>query len=121
MRYRVSGCENCNISVNNGKYRVGFQPCDYKFFQKSVACENILFALRRWGRFARKRPQRRARRNGCFRRLKKALLDTNFGLRFLGLYLTKMLHFWNLSSGQEYISNKRFYKHDHFLTLLQFQ
>ena len=23
----------------------------------------------------------------------------------------------NLSSGQEYISNKRFYKHDHFLTL----
>ena len=30
---------------------------------------------------------------------KKTLLDTNFGLRFLGLYLTKMLHFWNLSSG----------------------
>ena len=29
---------------------------------------------------------------------KKALLDTNFGLCFLGLYLTKMLHFWNLSS-----------------------
>ena len=32
----------------------------------------FLFALRRWGRFARrtKRPQRRrARRNGCFRRL----------------------------------------------------
>ena len=26
-------------------------------------------------------------------------LDTNFGLRFLGLYLTKVLHFWNLSSG----------------------
>ena len=22
------GCENCNISVNSGKYRVGFQPCD---------------------------------------------------------------------------------------------
>ena len=48
---------------------------------------------------------------------KKALLDTNFGLHFLSLYLMKMLHFWNLSSGQEYISNKRFYKHDHFLTL----
>ena len=30
---------------------------------------------------------------------KKVLLDTNFGLCFLGLYLTKMLHFWNLSSG----------------------
>ena len=28
-RYRVPGCENCNISVNNGKYCVGFQPCDY--------------------------------------------------------------------------------------------
>ena len=26
-------------------------------------------------------------------------LGTNFGLRFLGLYLTQMLHFWNLSSG----------------------
>ena len=59
-RYRVSGCENCNISVNNGKYRVGFQASDYKYL---------------------------------------ALLDTNFGLRFLGLYLTKMLHIWNLSSG----------------------
>ena len=30
---------------------------------------------------------------------KTVLLDTNFGLRFLGLYLMKMLHFWNLSSG----------------------
>ena len=28
-RYRASCCENYNISVNNGKYRVGFQPCDY--------------------------------------------------------------------------------------------
>ena len=28
-RYRVSVCENCNISINNGKYRVGFQLCDY--------------------------------------------------------------------------------------------
>ena len=37
------------------------------------------------------------------------LLDTNFGFRFLGFNLTKMLHFWNLSSGQEYISNKQFY------------
>ncbi|CAH3183984.1 unnamed protein product, partial [Porites lobata] len=27
---------------------------------------------------------------------KTALLDTNFGLHFLGFYLTKMLHFWNL-------------------------
>ena len=39
------------------------------------ACENIrfssLFALRRCGRFRAKRPQRRrARRNGCFRRLR---------------------------------------------------
>ena len=25
----MSGCENCNISVNNGKYRIGFHPCDY--------------------------------------------------------------------------------------------
>ena len=45
------------------------------------------------------------------------LLDTNFGFRFLGFYLTKMLHFWNLSSGQEYISNEQFYKHGHILTL----
>ena len=28
-----------------------------------------------------------------------------------------MLHFWNLSSGEEYFPNKRFYNHDHFLTL----
>ena len=28
-----------------------------------------------------------------------ALLDTTFGPRFLGFYLAKMLHFWNLSSG----------------------
>ena len=48
---------------------------------------------------------------------KIALLDTKFGLRFLNFYLTKMRHFGNLSSGEEYISNKRFYKHDHFLTL----
>ena len=47
----MSGCENCNISVNNGKYCIGFQPCGYKYFPK------------------------------------KALLDANFGLRFLGLYL----------------------------------
>ena len=33
---RVSGCENCNVSANNEKYRVGFQPCDYKYFQKSA-------------------------------------------------------------------------------------
>ena len=32
-RYHLSGCENCNISV---KYRVGFQPCDYKYFLKSA-------------------------------------------------------------------------------------
>ena len=30
------GCENCNISVNKGKYHVRFQPCDYKYFQKSA-------------------------------------------------------------------------------------
>ena len=30
---------------------------------------------------------------------KKALFDTNFDLRLLGLCLTKMLHFCNLSSG----------------------
>ena len=36
MHYRVSGCQNCNISVNNGMYHVGFQPCDYKYFQKSA-------------------------------------------------------------------------------------
>ena len=51
---------------------------------------------------------------------KIALLDSNFGRRFLGFYLTKILHFWNLSSGYGYISNKRFYKHDHILTLSQF-
>ena len=28
-RYRVPGCENCNISVNNWEDRVGFQPFDY--------------------------------------------------------------------------------------------
>ena len=32
----MSGCENCNLSINNGKHRVGFQPCDYKYFQKSA-------------------------------------------------------------------------------------
>ena len=30
---------------------------------------------------------------------KTVLFDTNFGLCFFGLYLTKMLHFWNLSLG----------------------
>ena len=34
--YHVSGCENCHISVNNGKYGIGFQPYDYKYFQKSA-------------------------------------------------------------------------------------
>ena len=32
----MQGCENCNISVNKGKYHVRFQPCDYKYFQKSA-------------------------------------------------------------------------------------
>ena len=58
----MSGCENRNLSVNNGKDRVRSQSCDYKYS-------------------------------------KKAFLDTNFGLCFLGFYLTKMLHFWNLSLG----------------------
>ena len=35
VKTSMSGCENCNISVNNGKYRVRFQLCDYKYFQKS--------------------------------------------------------------------------------------
>ena len=79
-RYRVPGCENCNISVNNGKCCVDLTP--------------LIINIS-----------------------KIALLDTIFGLRFLGSYLTKMLDFRNLSSGSEYIWNKRFYKHDHFLTL----
>ena len=36
MRYCMLGCENCNISVNKGKYHVRFHPCDYKYFQKSA-------------------------------------------------------------------------------------
>ena len=32
----MSRCENCNICVNNGNYCVRFQPCDYKYFEKSA-------------------------------------------------------------------------------------
>ena len=42
-------------------------------------------------------------------------LDTNFGFNFLHFNWTKMLHFWNLCSVWEYISNKQFYKPDQFL------
>ena len=43
----MSRFENYNISVNNGKYRVRFQPCDYKYLQKSA------FRYQLWPSFSR--------------------------------------------------------------------
>ena len=37
----------------------------------------FLLALRRWGRFAKRPRWQRARRNGCFRRLRDVSLQTN--------------------------------------------
>ena len=46
----VLGCKNCHISVNNGNCHVAFQPCDYKYFQKSAlryqlwpSCSQLIF------------------------------------------------------------------------------
>ena len=58
----VSGCENCNISVHNGEYRVGFRPV-------IINISEIV------------------------------LLDTNFGLRFLGFLFNENASFLELSSG----------------------
>ena len=34
------GCENCNISVNKGKYHVRFLPCDYNISKKALLDTN---------------------------------------------------------------------------------
>ena len=63
--------------------------CDINSLRK----HSFLLALRRWKRFARrKRPQRRrARRNGCFRRLRHQWdRDYQYSLVFLVLRFTRV-------------------------------
>ena len=44
-------------------------------------------------------PRVRSSRRSAINISKLALFNINFDLHFLGFYLTKMLHVWNLSSG----------------------
>ena len=67
--------------------------CPDKEHLSNLPKRPFLLATRRWGRFARKSPQRRrARRNGCFRRLTSIPSRINYGGDIVSEYTTMDLH-----------------------------
>ena len=85
----MSRFENCNISVNNGKYRVRFQPCDYKYLQKSA------FRYQLWPSFSRLVLNENASLFGIWVQVKSTFQISDF---------ISMIIFWLYSSSNSLMS-----------------
>ena len=65
---KVGFSENLVVNISVRKIVLEEKYCKSMIFY-SLRKHPFLLALRRWGRFAKRPQRRRARRNGCFRRL----------------------------------------------------